>query len=77
MTSVLTIDGTAEIDLDTLEAHIQAQLHGRIRDLRVVAGECGLHLHGCTHSYYVKQLAQHAVMKATSMPIIANEIEVK
>ncbi len=67
----------ADINLDALEAHVHTQLHGRVRDLRVVAGEGGLRLHGCTNTYYVKQLAQHAVMQATSMRIVANEIEVR
>jgi hypothetical protein len=66
-----------EIDLDALEAHVYSQLHGRVRDLRLVAGEDGLRLRGCTHSYYVKQLAQHAVMQATRIRIVANEIEVR
>jgi hypothetical protein len=69
--------GAAEIDLDALEAHVQSQLHGRIHDLRLVAGEDGLRLRGCAHSYYVKQLAQHAVMRATNRRIAANEIEVR
>jgi hypothetical protein len=67
---------SAKIDLDALEAHVHAELHGRVRDLRVVSDEGGLRLRGCTHTYYVKQLAQHAVMRATSMRIVANEIEV-
>jgi hypothetical protein len=51
-----------------------------VRDLRVVAGEAGeagLPLHGCTSTYYVKQLLQHAVMQATSMRIVPNEIEAR
>ena len=77
MSAVTIPHGAAEMDLDALEAHVHAQLHGRVRDLRVVAGEGGLRLHGCTHTYYVKQLAQHAVMCATSVRIVANEIEVR
>ena len=77
MQTISRAAGTAEMDLDALEAHVHTQLHGRVRDLRLVAGEDGLRLRGCTHSYYVKQLAQHAVMQATSLRIVANEIEVK
>ena len=29
-----------------------------------------------TNTYYAKQLAQHAVMEMTEVPILANEIEV-
>jgi len=66
----------ASIDLGALEAHVQARLHGRVRDLQVVASAGGLRLHGFSHSYYAKQLAQHAVMEATDLPILANEIQV-
>ena len=38
--------------------------------------EGGLVLRGHAMTYYAKQLAQHAVMAATSLPIQANEIEV-
>ncbi len=69
--------GDADIDLDALETHVHTRLHGRVRDLRLVAGEGGLRLHGHTNSYYVKQLAQHAVMQATSLRIVANDIEVR
>jgi len=59
-----------------LEGHAQSQLNGRVRDLRLVVRENGLILHGRAHTYYGKQLAQHAVMQATRLPIQANEIEV-
>jgi hypothetical protein len=36
----------------------------------------GVVLHGIAGSYYVKQMAQHAVMEHLSLPIVANEIEV-
>ena len=48
----------------------------RVRDLRLVVRGNSLILHGRTHTYYAKQLAQHAVMQATRLPIQANEIEV-
>jgi hypothetical protein len=41
----------------------------------VVRG-CGLVLTGQASTYYAKQLAQHAVMEATALPILANEIDV-
>jgi len=77
MPSLSSAAGTTEIDLDVLEAHVQSQLQGRVRDLRLVAEEDGLLLRGYSHSYYVKQLAQHAVMQATNLRIVANEIEVR
>lgn len=62
--------------LDELETHIQCQLSGQIRDFRIVLRGGGLVLQGHAHTYHAKQLAQHAVMKAAALPILANEIEV-
>jgi hypothetical protein len=59
-----------------VEAHVQSRLMGRIRDLRLEAGEQGIVLRGRALTYHVKQLAQHAVMEASGLPILANEIEV-
>lgn len=64
------------LDLDQLEARLQWRLGGRVRGLRVVGGEKGLVIQGYARTYYAKQLAQHAVMEATELPILANEIEV-
>lgn len=33
-------------------------------------------LQGCAPTYYAKQLAQHAAMKVSGLPILANNIEV-
>jgi hypothetical protein len=60
-----------------LEERVQCQLSGRLRDFRLIVGDKGLVLRGHTHSYYAKQLAQHAVMQATEFTILANEIEVR
>jgi hypothetical protein len=38
--------------------------------------EDGFVLQGRAPTYYAKQLAQHAVMEASDVPIKANEIEV-
>jgi hypothetical protein len=72
--SATTTTYPATIDLDALEGHIQARLHGRVRDFHLVNGEGGLRLRGSAHSYYAKQLAQHEVMQATNLRILANEI---
>jgi hypothetical protein len=66
-----TVNGAAE-----LEARVQCQLSGRVRDFRLIRADKGLVLRGHTHTYYAKQLAQHAVMQATEFMILANEIEV-
>jgi hypothetical protein len=64
---------------DQLEAHIQRRLVGRagLRRLRVLVQEQGIILQGCAGTYYAKQLAQHAAMEASGLPILANEIEVQ
>jgi hypothetical protein len=56
--------------------HIQHRLAGRVRDLQISLYEQTLVLRGHAETYYAKQLAQHAIMEATSLPIRANEIEV-
>jgi hypothetical protein len=67
---------TPSQELDQLEAHVQSLLVGRVRAVRLVLREDGLILHGRAMTYYAKQLAQHAVMTATTLPLAANEIEV-
>jgi osmotically-inducible protein OsmY len=59
-----------------LEAYVQCRLGGQVRDFRVVVTDRGLILRGQARTYHAKQLAQHAVMEATALPIVANEIEV-
>jgi len=66
-----TANGTTE-----LETHVQCRLGGQIREFRLMVADKGLILRGHAHTYYAKQLAQHAVMEATELPILANEIEV-
>lgn len=59
-----------------LEMHIQARLSHRVRGLRVVRRDNGFILQGRTPTYYIKQLVLHAAMQATTLPILADEIEV-
>jgi len=63
-------------EVDQLLASVQRQLTGRICDLRIVVQEEGLVLQGRAYSYYAKQFAQQAVMKAAGLPLVANNIEV-
>ncbi len=76
----LTMDPYLEMTISEavaeLESQIQCQLGGRIRDFRLIVVDGGLMLRGRCSTYYAKQLAQHAVMEASSLPILANEIEV-
>ena len=66
----------APSEIDRLESRVQSRLHGRVRHLRLIVCESSLILTGQARTYYAKQLAQHAVMEATTLPIRANEIEV-
>ena len=59
-----------------LEAHVRCRLGGRLYDLRLVRIDRGLVLRGRAPTFYAKQLAQHAVMEASGLPILANEMEV-
>jgi hypothetical protein len=62
--------------LEQLETQLRSRLIGRVRGLRLVLAGRGLILQGYARSYYAKQLAQHAVMAASDLPLLANEIEV-
>ncbi len=66
-----TREGLAQI-----EENIRCRLSGRVHDFQLVVRDQGLVLRGHAHTWYVKQLAQQAVMDATRFPIRANEIEV-
>jgi hypothetical protein len=71
-----SIDITTANEATELEARILCRLGRQIREFRLAVVERGLILRGRAHTYYAKQLAQHAVMEATGLPILANEIEV-
>jgi hypothetical protein len=62
--------------LARIEEHVQSRLTGRVRDFQLLIRDQGLVLRGHARTYHAKQLAQHAVMEATSLPILANEIAV-
>jgi hypothetical protein len=64
-------------ELDGLEAKVQADLNGRVSGFRIRIDDRGLIiLEGRATTYYTKQLAQHAVMQRTAVPIAANQITV-
>jgi hypothetical protein len=73
----LPVDKVETSDLlERIAESIRHRLGGGVRNLHVVLRDDGLVLRGCARSYYSKQLAQHAVMELTQLPIRANEIEV-
>jgi hypothetical protein len=71
-----TIDLAAANGAAELETHLLCRLSGQVHEFRLVVGAGGLVLRGRARTYYAKQLAQHAVMEATGLPILANKIEV-
>ena len=62
-------------DLASIVTEIDRQLRGRLRQFKIAHDEQGLVLLGVAGSYYVKQLAQHAVRQMTKLPM-RNDIEV-
>jgi hypothetical protein len=63
-------------ELYRLTRYVRGQLCGRVQQFHLAVRNGGLVLSGIARNYYAKQLAQHAVMAATRLPIRANEIEV-
>ena len=64
------------LETERLEGLLSHRLGSRIHDLRIVHEDAGLVLRGRTATYHAKQVAQHAVMQMSGVPILANEIEV-
>jgi hypothetical protein len=62
--------------LQRIEEHVRCRLTGLVYDFQLIVRDKGLVLRGHVHTYYAKQLAQHAVMEASRLPIRANEMEV-
>ena len=63
-------------ELMRADEYVRCRIGGRVRDLRLLVRDQGLVLQGHAHTYYAKQLAQHAVMETLGLAIHANEIEV-
>jgi hypothetical protein len=72
----VTPNHLSQDEIVRLEGQVHCRLSGRLRGFRLQVEGSGLILAGRAPSYHVKQLAQHAVMEATSLAILANEIEV-
>jgi hypothetical protein len=67
---------TCDVEIPRLERKLRDQLRGRVRNFCVRLQGHGLILQGSASTYHAKQLAQHVIMKATRVPIVANDIEV-
>ena len=61
--------------LRELETQIGIRLNGHTQ-LPIVVAERRHGTEGRAHTYYAKQLAQHAVVAASDLPISVNDIEV-
>ena len=70
------VDFASQDEMDNLEGNVRRRLNGRVRDFRLLFQDNGLIMQGYAFTYYAKQLAQHAIMQATRLPILANDIEV-
>jgi hypothetical protein len=75
-TPAQSIDLSATEELVRLEAQLQCRLGSRVCDLRLTVRDGGLILRGYARTYHAKQLAQHALMEATKLRLLANEIRV-
>jgi len=71
------IDQSENGILDAAMAAVKHRLGSRVREFRLLVLGEGLILLGQTTTYHAKQLAQHVVMEATTMKIVANDIEVR
>jgi hypothetical protein len=69
-------DTSSEQVADQAEALLRRRLGARVCEVRVLARDGGVILHGRAPSYYTKQLAQHVVMQGLKLLVMANEIEV-
>jgi hypothetical protein len=71
------LESKPALNLDQLALQLEGNLAGRVRDFQLLHHDQGIVLRGLARTYHAKQLAQHAVMKETLVPIWANEIEVR
>jgi hypothetical protein len=72
----MTIDVAMWPEIERLEAEIRSRLGGRVRALRLVVRNDGFVLQGHSRTHHAKQVAQHAAVEGTTLPLLANEIEV-
>ena len=73
---MLTLQAPPATAADRLETMLQRRLGNRIRELRVLQLPSGIILQGRSATYHAKQLATHAAMELSDLPVLANEIEV-
>ena len=64
------------LEFAPIVTEIDRQLRGRLWQFKIASDDQGLVLSGAAPSFYVKQLAQHAVGRLSELPIAGNEIQV-
>jgi hypothetical protein len=74
--SLNVIDQPRCAEEERIESLLFRRLGNRVMDLQVEIQSSGLVLHGRTKTFYAKQIAQHAAMELSDLPIV-NEIEVR
>ena len=76
MATVLERTAPSQQVVSQIERRILEKTAGRVRNLRIhLAGDCVV-LHGCSNTYYGKQLAQHGVLEVLPEANVTNAIEV-
>jgi osmotically-inducible protein OsmY len=70
------VEDTLLREMVEIESRVQVCLRGRLHDFRLIRHDRGVILLGRAPNYYVKQLAQHAVMRVAGVTIVANRIAV-
>jgi osmotically-inducible protein OsmY len=70
-------DSKTPADGEQVETLLRQRLGGQARGLAVSVEAEGVVLRGHVPSFHVKQLAQHLVMVAMGLQIVANQIEVR
>ncbi|MBX9584509.1 MAG: hypothetical protein K2X87_29765 [Gemmataceae bacterium] len=63
-------------EAERLRQLVLTRFGSRIRDFRVLARGAGLVLQGRAGTFYLKQMVQETVARATALRVVANEIAV-
>lgn len=77
MSATIISSSTEMLDLvDQVEQAVQVRTGGRIRDLQIRLSEGRVIVSGRTSTYYLKQLATHAIRDAVDDLSVQNDVEV-
>jgi len=77
MSATIISSSTEMLDLvDQVEQAVQVRTGGRIRDLQILLSEGRVIVSGRTSTYYLKQLATHAIRDAVDDLSVQNDVEV-